>query len=201
VLISSHVLAEVAQAVDRVVIVSGGRLVAAATLDELVRRSAGEVRVRSREAERLRDVLVAGGVAARPAEPELVVATGATAHPVGQAAADSGIALYRMTSGRADLEAVFLELTRAAGGAGMRNLLRAELLKMRTIRVTYGRPATVGRQVAAPGRGPGPRPGDPRRREPAVGLGRRPGAAGLRSGVRRRRRPPPPEAGRDLTLS
>ncbi|HEX2042625.1 MAG TPA: hypothetical protein VHF24_08300 [Acidimicrobiales bacterium] len=42
----------------------------------------------------------------------------------------------------------------------MRNLLRAELLKMRTIRVTYGRPAAVGRQMAAPGRGPGPRPGD-----------------------------------------
>ena len=37
VLISSHVLAEVAQTVDRVVIVSAGRLVAAATLDELVR--------------------------------------------------------------------------------------------------------------------------------------------------------------------
>lgn len=67
--------------------------------------------MRSREAERLRDVLVAGGVAARLAEPELVVATGATAHAVGQAAADSGIALYQMTSGRADLEAVFLELT------------------------------------------------------------------------------------------
>jgi ABC-2 type transport system ATP-binding protein len=105
------VLAEIAQTVDRVVIVSRGRLVAAATLDELVRRSAGEVRVRSREAERLRDVLLDRGIAARLAEPELVVATGATAHAVGQAAADSGIALYEMTSGRADLEAVFLELT------------------------------------------------------------------------------------------
>lgn len=51
-----------------------------------------------------------------------------------------------------------------------------------------------------PGRGPGPRPGDPRRREPAAGLGRRPGAAGVRGGVRRRRRPPPPASGRDLTL-
>ncbi|HEX2274849.1 MAG TPA: ATP-binding cassette domain-containing protein [Acidimicrobiales bacterium] len=116
VLISSHVLAEVAQTVDRVVIVSAGRLVAAATLDELVRRSAGEVRVRSQEAERLRDVLLARGVVARLAEPELVVAAGVTAHAVGQAAADSRIAVYEMTSDRADLEAVFLELTGSREG-------------------------------------------------------------------------------------
>jgi ABC-2 type transport system ATP-binding protein len=37
VLVSSHVLAEVAQAVDQVVIIDGGRLVAAARLDELIR--------------------------------------------------------------------------------------------------------------------------------------------------------------------
>ena len=111
VLVSSHVLAEVAQTVDRVVIVSRGRLVAAATLEELARRSAGHVRVRSREAERLRDVLLARGLDARLVEPELVVVSGATAQAVGQAAADSRIAVYEMTSDRADLEAVFLELT------------------------------------------------------------------------------------------
>ena len=47
VLISSHVLAEVAQTVDRVLIISGGRLVLSSSLVELTARAGGAVRVRS----------------------------------------------------------------------------------------------------------------------------------------------------------
>src|ERR1700728_2830639 len=47
VLVSSHVLAEVAQTVDRVLIVSRGRLVLSSSLTELTARAGGAVRVRS----------------------------------------------------------------------------------------------------------------------------------------------------------
>ncbi len=47
VLVSSHVLAEVAQTVDRVVIIDKGRLVTIVALDELTARMAGGVRVRA----------------------------------------------------------------------------------------------------------------------------------------------------------
>ena len=49
VLISSHVLAEVAQTVDRVLIISRGRLVIASSLAQLTARVGGSVRVRSRQ--------------------------------------------------------------------------------------------------------------------------------------------------------
>ncbi|MGE5764436.1 MAG: hypothetical protein ACM3ZF_11295, partial [Mycobacterium leprae] len=57
VLVSSHVLAEVAQTVDDVVIIARGRLVRAAPLDEVTAAAAGGVRVRTSESARLADRL------------------------------------------------------------------------------------------------------------------------------------------------
>jgi ABC-2 type transport system ATP-binding protein len=111
VLVSSHVLSEVAQTVDRVVIVSRGRLVAAATLDELADRTGGAVRVRSEEAARLLKVLAAQGLDIQHADGDLVVVTGTTAKAVGRVAAAAAIPVYEMTSDRANLEDVFLALT------------------------------------------------------------------------------------------
>ena len=53
VLVSSHVLAEVAQTVDQVLIISRGRLVIESSLAELTARAGGAVRVRSADPERL----------------------------------------------------------------------------------------------------------------------------------------------------
>jgi len=116
VLVSSHVLSEVAQTVDRVVIVARGRLVAAATLDELVDRTAAPaVQVRSEEAERLQEALIAEGAGIQHVDGDLVVVTGTTAKAVGRIAAATGIPIYEMTSDRANLEDVFLQLTSSGG--------------------------------------------------------------------------------------
>lgn len=53
VLVSSHVLAEVAQTVDQVLIINHGRLVTESTLDDLTARVGGVVRVRSPQLEKL----------------------------------------------------------------------------------------------------------------------------------------------------
>ena len=57
ILISSHVLAEVAQTVDDVVIIAHGKLVVQAPMEEVLARSAGGTRVRSPEADRLAALL------------------------------------------------------------------------------------------------------------------------------------------------
>jgi ABC-2 type transport system ATP-binding protein len=116
VLVSSHVLAEVAQTVDHIVIVARGRLIAASTLAELVRRSSGSVRVQAGDARGLRDALRSRGVEAEVTE--TVVATGTTTDVVARVAAEEGISVSEMTADQADLEAVFLELTGSAGSPG-----------------------------------------------------------------------------------
>jgi ABC-2 type transport system ATP-binding protein len=103
VLVSSHVLSEVQQTVDDVVIISRGRLVHAGPLADLGSGTAQTI-VRSPEADRLAEALRAGGgtVGVRP-DGALAV-TGLSAQEAGHIAfTDSG-----------DLERVFLELT---GGA------------------------------------------------------------------------------------
>ena len=67
VLVSSHVLAEVAQTADDVVIINRGRLVLQGPIGEVVARAAGGTRVRSPEAERLRGLLAGEGASARAA--------------------------------------------------------------------------------------------------------------------------------------
>jgi ABC-2 type transport system ATP-binding protein len=112
VLISSHVLAEVAHTVDRVVIVARGRLVTASPLTDLVHRSGGEVEVRTPEPGRLREALAARGVRAEVRQ--TVVASGTTAEAVSRIAAEAGVSVSGVNAETDDLEAVFLQLTGSA---------------------------------------------------------------------------------------
>jgi ABC-2 type transport system ATP-binding protein len=115
VLVSSHVLAEVAQTVDEVVIIARGRLVAQSTLADLTAGAATAVRVRTPQAEALRDRLAAGGAAVQLDGPDQLLVTGATTEQVGRAAAAAGIVLHEMRFVRSNLEEVFLELTNHGG--------------------------------------------------------------------------------------
>ncbi len=110
VLISSHVLAEVAQTVDEVVIIHRGRLVRHATMAEVEAMAAGAARVRSPDAERLASLLAAAGLDVRSlGDGTLAVAAGP--ERVGELAAAHGIVLHELSVERATLEEVFLELT------------------------------------------------------------------------------------------
>jgi ABC-2 type transport system ATP-binding protein len=113
VLISSHVLAEVAQTVDEVVVVTRGRLVAQGSLDELTQGAAAPVWVRSPDAERLRGALTAKGIDAEPGEAgsDWLRVPDATLEAVGTTAAENGIAVFELYRPRQSLESVFFELT------------------------------------------------------------------------------------------
>jgi ABC-2 type transport system ATP-binding protein len=117
VLVSSHVLAEVAQTVDDVVIIADGRLVAQSSLAELANRSRSGVRVRTPQAEALRDALTAQGIAAQLVAADALVALEGTTEAVGLAAAGAGAVIYEMTPEHFDLEEMFLELTTSEGAS------------------------------------------------------------------------------------
>jgi len=111
VLVSSHLLAEIAQTVDDVVIVAKGRLVTQSSLADLAGRKKPGVWVRTPQAEALRQALGAKGIAAEVQTPDTLVAFEATTEAVGIAAAGAGAVIFEMTTQHFDLEEFFLELT------------------------------------------------------------------------------------------
>jgi len=116
VLVSSHVLAEVAQTVDQVVIIAHGRLVTQSTLAALSIRADQVVRVRTPQAQALRPLLIAQGIQADLAGPDQIVAVDTTTETIGRAAVAAGIVIYEMGTERSNLEEVFLQLTSPQGG-------------------------------------------------------------------------------------
>jgi ABC-2 type transport system ATP-binding protein len=115
ILISSHVLAEVAQTVDDVVIIAHGKLIVQAPMEEVLARSAGGTRVRSPDAEKLAGLL---GVDVRRLEDGSLIVQ-APPEQVGEIAAANRVVLHELTTERATLEEVFLELTGDPGERGV----------------------------------------------------------------------------------
>jgi len=111
ILISSHVLAEIEQIADEVVIIHRGKFVEHATTADLAARAAGGIRVRSPQADRLRTVLEQAGIKVSAAEGDLLSVTDTTTARVGELAAENGIVLHELTAEASTLEEAFLELT------------------------------------------------------------------------------------------
>jgi ABC-2 type transport system ATP-binding protein len=111
ILVSSHVLAEVEQIADEVVIIHRGRFVAHSTTAELAARAAAGVRVRSPEAERLRELLAAEGMSAVALDDGTLGVVDGTPERVGEVAAANGVVLHELVAEKATLEEAFLELT------------------------------------------------------------------------------------------
>lgn len=111
VIVSSHLLAEVAQSVDRVVIIDRGKLVADAPMQELVADRSEFVRVRTPQPDQLRHALQAEGVEVRVVDVDTIEVTGSTAEEVGVAAAKLGLPIFESRVQAASLEDVFIGLT------------------------------------------------------------------------------------------
>jgi len=119
VLVSSHVLSEVQQTVDDVVIIAGGRLVHASSLGDLARLARPRVRVTSPDAAGLAALVDrAGWTRTAPDEPGRADLTDVTAAAVGAAAFAAGVELHELSSRDAGLEGLFLELVGTGPGTG-----------------------------------------------------------------------------------
>ena len=113
VLVSSHILAEVAQSVDSVIILDRGRLVTHDTLDQLTARAQHKLHIRTPQAERLKSLLTAQGATAVLVPPDRIEVTGSSAEQVGLLAAQEAIPIFETTTDGVGLEDVFFQLTDA----------------------------------------------------------------------------------------
>lgn len=113
VLISSHLLGEVQQIAQDIVIINRGQVVAAGDLREIEAGRSTSVLVNSVDNAALARALHAAQLSASRAGNQLAV-TGATPEAVGAIALQAGVALTHLSQSQDDLEAMFLELT---GGA------------------------------------------------------------------------------------
>jgi ABC-2 type transport system ATP-binding protein len=117
ILVSSHVLAEVAQTVDDVVIIHRGKLVQQAAMADVEAMAARATTARSPDAARLVALLVAEGIDATLVEGDRITIHAPTER-VGEVAAANGVVLHELSAERASLEEVFLELTGDPGERG-----------------------------------------------------------------------------------
>lgn len=113
VLVSSHLLAEMANTADRLVVIGRGRLIASTTVREFVSRSGADaVRVRSPQLDTLGGLLSEAGIEVE-VEPDgsALAVRGAVSEVVGELAARNGIVLHELSVRQASLEDAYLRLT------------------------------------------------------------------------------------------
>jgi ABC-2 type transport system ATP-binding protein len=112
VFVSSHLMSEMAQTAEHVIVIGRGRLIADLSVEELVRSASGAaVRVRTPEAARLRDLLVGPEVSVTSEGHGVLVVHGATTEQVGDLACAHQIPVHELVAESASLEEAFMELT------------------------------------------------------------------------------------------
>ncbi|MDX3248310.1 ABC transporter ATP-binding protein [Streptomyces sp. ME18-1-4] len=115
VFLSSHLMSEMENTADQLVVIGRGRLIAAEPLrDFAARGTRGSVVVGTPQAAELAAVLSAAGASVEPegtAGAEKLAVTGLSADRIGALAFDHGIRLAELTTRTASLETAFMELT------------------------------------------------------------------------------------------
>nr|WP_243737723.1 ABC transporter ATP-binding protein [Blastococcus xanthinilyticus] len=116
VLVSSHLLSEVEQTVDRVVIVGAGQLVREGSMEQLRSGAdgAGTVLVRSPEPVRLADALQADGIQVA-VDGDALTVSGRTTAEIGARAFAAGVELHELRSKTSGLEEIYFQLTAGRG--------------------------------------------------------------------------------------
>jgi ABC-2 type transport system ATP-binding protein len=109
ILVSSHVLSEVAQTADRVVIIHRGKLIQQAAMGDVLAGAQGLTRVRTPDAAKLRELLAREGATVSDSDGALTADL--APERIGELAAANGVVLHELVVERATLEEVFLELT------------------------------------------------------------------------------------------
>ena len=117
VLLSSHLMSEMAQTADHVIVLGRGHVIADAPISELLAGGAPRVRVTTPDAPRLittiRDAQLGGPALTIDVEAEgTLVVTGASAREVGRLASINGIELHELTPVNGNLEEAYMALTR-----------------------------------------------------------------------------------------
>lgn len=112
VFISSHLMSEMEQTADHVVVIGRGRLVADLPMDDMIKRSAkSHVRVVSPRSHELIPLLEATGAAVSNGIKDQLIVVGLDTASIGAIAYERGIPLTELSTQRASLETAYMELT------------------------------------------------------------------------------------------
>jgi ABC-2 type transport system ATP-binding protein len=112
VFVSSHLLSEMQQMAEHLVVIAKGRLIADESLDSFVARSTrNDVLVRTTDVAALAAALAAEGIAAVPEGADGLAVASSDTDRIGDAAFRAGVAVRELTRRTASLEDAFLELT------------------------------------------------------------------------------------------
>lgn len=124
VFISSHLMSEMSQTADELIVIGRGRIITTGPVDSVIENTISDrVRVASPQASTLAQLLQQQGWQVSPVEPSVLETTATDAIHVGELAAANGIVLHELTTIKASLEDAYLELTgdaveyRAGAGA------------------------------------------------------------------------------------
>jgi ABC-2 type transport system ATP-binding protein len=114
VLVSSHLMSEMQQTADHLLVIGRGQLIADAGIQEVLAGS-GErvVRVRTADPEALQNSLVRFTVEVERLEDGALLVTGVSTNDIGAAAREANVTLYELTELPSSLEQVYMELTAA----------------------------------------------------------------------------------------
>ncbi|WP_028067912.1 ABC transporter ATP-binding protein [Solirubrobacter soli] len=115
ILVSSHVLAEVSQTADDVVVINHGKSIAQAPLNELMSRSGGGMKVAGPDVRKLGDILFQQGADVTGDSAEILVRD-RTGEQIGRVVAEHQLVIAELTPVGSSLEEVYLELTGSTGG-------------------------------------------------------------------------------------
>jgi ABC-2 type transport system ATP-binding protein len=115
ILLSSHLMSEMAMTADHLIVIGRGRLIADLSVEELTARaSRSHVRVRTPDAGALAELLAGPDVHVACAQRDVLEVTGLESDAIGELARRHHLLLHELTPVRASLEDAFMELTHDA---------------------------------------------------------------------------------------
>jgi len=113
VFLSSHLMSEMSQTADHLIVIGRGRVIADAPIQDIITgKGQSRVRVRTDEPDRLYQLLAGRGAAIEVPERELLEVTGLEPKSIAAAALENRVMVYELTPLVASLEDAYMELTK-----------------------------------------------------------------------------------------
>lgn len=111
VFVSSHLMSEMSQTADHLIVLGRGRIIADAPIQQFLDSEEQQVLVRTEQTAELTRALAATGVSIQQADAETLHVTGLDPTLIGRRALAAGVALYELTPQRISLEDQYMKLT------------------------------------------------------------------------------------------
>ncbi|WP_168627064.1 ABC transporter ATP-binding protein [Cryobacterium sp. BB307] len=112
VFLSSHLMSEMAQTADHLIVIGRGRIIADAPIADILAGGGHRTLVRVEQQELLQAAVVAMGATVQTGDDDELLVAGLEPREIAGAALDRGLLIYELTPQRASLEEAYMELTR-----------------------------------------------------------------------------------------